>query len=195
MAKSNKEDVCDISQEYALPALLLPPTQCQALSSPSWEALAIRVTEIRHRWCTPGTRPGVSQASRRLLPARWCPLNLLLLEICCAVGRNVRCRRGLHSAWETGVGRGQPLFSSPCFGAVACDGCALPCPLVFACSVPGLVAALRLSDGVDVGEKQLPGEVFSSAVVAGRTLVVGCRDNRVYALDIIANCARCVETS
>ncbi|CAM9538947.1 unnamed protein product, partial [Ectocarpus sp. 8 AP-2014] len=54
--------------------------------------------------------------------------------------------------------------------------------LVFACSVPGLISALCLADGEVLGEIQLPGEIFSSAVVAGPSVVVGCRDNRVYVL-------------
>lgn len=110
-----------------------------------------------------------------------------------AAGRRVRCRRGAGLAWATNVGHGHPVFSSPCFATVACEGCARSCPLVFVCSVPGLVAALRLSDGVIVGERHLPGEVFSSPVVAGRHLVVGCRDDNVYVLEIFAKCFRCVE--
>ncbi|CAM9144321.1 unnamed protein product [Ectocarpus fasciculatus] len=106
----------------------------------------------------------------------------------------VRCQSGVGLAWETDVGRGQPVFSSPCFAAVACEGCALLCPLVFACSVPGLISALCLADGEVVGEKQLPGEIFSSAVVAGPSVVVGCRDNRVYVLDILVTCSKCVQT-
>ncbi|CAB1106926.1 unnamed protein product [Ectocarpus sp. CCAP 1310/34] len=105
----------------------------------------------------------------------------------------VRCRSGVDLAWETDVGRGQPVFSSPCFAAVGCEGCALLCPLVFACSVPGLISALRLADGEVLGEIQLPGEIFSSAVVAGPSVVVGCRDNRVYVIDILVTCSQCVQ--
>ncbi|CAM9786417.1 unnamed protein product [Ectocarpus sp. 6 AP-2014] len=106
----------------------------------------------------------------------------------------VRCRTGVDLAWETDVGRGQPVFSSPCFAAVGCEGCALLCPLVFACSVPGLISALCLADGEVLGEIQLPGELFSSAVVAGPSIVVGCRDNRVYVLDILVTCPKCIQT-
>lgn len=96
-------------------------------------------------------------------------------------------------AWAADVGRGRPVFSSPCFAALPCaGGCGMLFPLVFACSVPGVVSALCPTSGVVVGEKQLAGEVFSSAVVAGGSLVVGCRDNMVYALRVLARCPRCV---
>lgn len=109
--------------------------------------------------------------------------------------RNVRCGWELDLAWETDIDQGRPVFSSPCFAAVACERCTLSCPLVFSCSVPGLISVLDLCSGAIVGEEQLPGEVFSSAVVTGHSLAVGCRDNRVYVLDIIATCAQCVKAS
>ncbi|CAM9120330.1 unnamed protein product [Laminaria digitata] len=108
---------------------------------------------------------------------------------------SVRCGWDLNLAWETDIDKGRPVFSSPCFAAVACGRCTLLCPLVFACSVPGLISVLDLSSGGAVGEKQLPGEVFSSAVVAEKSLVVGCRDNRVYVLDVLATCASCAKAS
>lgn len=106
-------------------------------------------------------------------------------------GRHVRCRSSLDLDWETKIGQGQPVFSSPFFAALPCEGCGLLLPLVFVCSVPGLVAVLNLSNGMIVGQIQLPGEVFSSAVVAGRSLVVGCRDNNLYGIDITSKCSRC----
>ncbi|CAM9644192.1 unnamed protein product, partial [Hapterophycus canaliculatus] len=100
----------------------------------------------------------------------------------------VRCRAGTAPTWEANIGRGQPVFSSPCFAAVGCEGCAVRCAVVFACTVSGSITALCLSSGAVVGEKQLPGEIFSSPVAVGRDLVVGCRDNRVYVLRIAVTC-------
>lgn len=85
------------------------------------------------------------------------------------------------------------MFSSPFFAAIKCERCVLPCALVFACSVSGMVSAMRLSDGVVVGEYKLPKETFSSPVVAGRRVVVGCRDNDVYVFDVVVRCSRCTE--
>lgn len=85
------------------------------------------------------------------------------------------------------------MFASPSFSAVPCKNCGHLCPLVFGCSVPGVISAMRFSDGIIIGEKELPGEVFSSAVVVGHSLVVGCRDNCVYVLDILATCSSCVD--
>lgn len=106
--------------------------------------------------------------------------------------RRVRCQRsGGSAAWETDINQGRPVFSSPFFAAVTCETCSLLCPLVFACSVSGLIAALRASDGMVLGTKTLPGAVFSSPVVVGRRLVVGCRDNHAYAIEIFVRCSRC----
>ncbi|CAM9529879.1 unnamed protein product [Scytosiphon promiscuus] len=103
----------------------------------------------------------------------------------------VPCRTGADPLWETDIGRGQPVFSSPCFAGVGCEGCAVRCPFIFACSVPGSIVVLCLFSGAVVGEKQLPGEIFSSPVAAGQDLVVGCRDNRVYLLRVKVKCSQC----
>ena len=120
-------------------------------------------------------------------PPAWC--------FVAAFHRNVRCQSGVNVAWESDIGRGQPVFSSPCFASVSCAGCAVLCPLVYVCSVPGAISVLSSIDGAVVGEKQLPGEIFSSAVAVGRSLVVGCRDNFVYVLDILVKCSRCVKAA
>lgn len=127
------------------------------------------------------------------------PRSLTLVHITCcltfAACRKVRCGWDQDLAWETDVDKGRAVFSSPCFAAVACERCTLLCPLVFACSVPGLISVLDLCSGGVVGEKRLPGEVFSSAVVTEQSLAVGCRDNHVYVLDILATCALCAKGS
>ena len=43
---------------------------------------------------------------------------------------------------------------------------------------------LDLSDGSTLGHLRLPGDVFSSPVVVGSEVVVGCRDDNVYCMQI-----------
>lgn len=89
------------------------------------------------------------------------------------------------------MGRGHPVFSSPFSAFLECAGCARPLPAVFVCATSGVIAAVRPSDGKIVGELCLGGEVFSSPVVAAGRLVVGCRDDRVYSMDVTARCSQC----
>ncbi|XP_076467763.1 beta-alanine-activating enzyme-like [Babylonia areolata] len=59
-------------------------------------------------------------------------------------------------------------------GHVVCE------QLVACASTNGLVRILCCATGKEMGQKTLPGEVFSSPVIAGDRLIVGCRDDRVY---------------
>ncbi|XP_071786439.1 beta-alanine-activating enzyme-like [Asterias amurensis] len=55
---------------------------------------------------------------------------------------------------------------------------------VAVCSTEGSVMIFDLRSGEVIASCQLPGEVFSSPVVVGDYLVVGCRDDYVYCLEI-----------
>ena len=50
----------------------------------------------------------------------------------------------------------------------------------------GLLHLLELGSGAVLGSVRLPGEVFSSPVVQEGRVVVGCRDDKVYAVDIVS---------
>uniref|UniRef100_A0A8C0H9T1 Beta-alanine-activating enzyme n=1 Tax=Chelonoidis abingdonii TaxID=106734 RepID=A0A8C0H9T1_CHEAB len=56
--------------------------------------------------------------------------------------------------------------------------------LLAATSTDGTVWILNAKNGLVVGVDKLPGEVFSSPVVCGSRLVVGCRNDYVYCLDL-----------
>lgn len=56
--------------------------------------------------------------------------------------------------------------------------------LLAAVSTDGRVWILNAKTGTAEGAEKLPGEVFSSPVVWGTKLVVGCRNDYVYCLDL-----------
>lgn len=56
--------------------------------------------------------------------------------------------------------------------------------LLAAVSTDGKVWILNAKSGTAEGVDKLPGEVFSSPVVWGTKLVVGCRNDYVYCLDL-----------
>lgn len=56
--------------------------------------------------------------------------------------------------------------------------------LLAAVSTDGKVWILNAKTGTAEGIDKLPGEVFSSPVVWGTKLVVGCRNDYVYCLDL-----------
>lgn len=56
--------------------------------------------------------------------------------------------------------------------------------LLAAISTDGTVWVLNAKNGLVAGVEKLPGEVFSSPVVCGSRLVVGCRNDYVYCLDL-----------
>ncbi|KAM4048842.1 beta-alanine-activating enzyme [Anomaloglossus baeobatrachus] len=59
--------------------------------------------------------------------------------------------------------------------------------LLAAASTDGNLWILDARSGLLVSRHALPGEIFSSPVVYGRQLVVGCRNNYVYCFDLITN--------
>ena len=57
-------------------------------------------------------------------------------------------------------------------------------PIACCCTINGDVCIVDLVTGKIMGRTQLPGEIFSSPVVIGERIVVGCRDDNVYCLEI-----------
>ena len=53
------------------------------------------------------------------------------------------------------------------------------------CTTPGEVVLLNQEEGEEMGRFRLSGEVFSSPLLLGNKLVVGCRDNYLYCLNIV----------
>lgn len=71
------------------------------------------------------------------------------------------------------------LYASPCTFRTSSGTLA-----VAAASTDGTVWILDARDGRKVAALALPGELFSSPVVWERALVVGCRNNMVYCLEL-----------
>ncbi|XP_062613897.1 beta-alanine-activating enzyme-like [Saccostrea cucullata] len=57
-------------------------------------------------------------------------------------------------------------------------------PYCVVTSKDGNITIIDTDKGQEVNSVKLPGEVFSSPVVVGGLLIVGCRDNNVYCFDI-----------
>ena len=55
------------------------------------------------------------------------------------------------------------------------------------CTVNGSVFIVDVCTGRILSTTKLPGEIFSSPLIFGNRIVIGCRDNNVYCLKIIAN--------
>ena len=53
-----------------------------------------------------------------------------------------------------------------------------------ACSTKGTLYVIDLASGELVTSYNFPGEIFSSPVVVGNSVVVGCRDNNVYCIQM-----------
>ena len=104
---------------------------------------------------------------------------------CCCVlygchGNKVYCCESHDSHLEimwTFVGD-SPFYSTPFVVRMSA--------LVVVCcsSVRGSVYLLDLSDGSQLGHLRLPGDVFSSPVAVGSEIVVGCRDDNVYCIQV-----------
>uniref|UniRef100_A0A8C3R3D4 Beta-alanine-activating enzyme n=1 Tax=Cyanoderma ruficeps TaxID=181631 RepID=A0A8C3R3D4_9PASS len=84
-----------------------------------------------------------------------------------------------------------PVFSSPCLSSLTkqeiffgSHDCFIYCCNMEAVSTDGKVWILNAKTGTAEGVDKLPGEVFSSPVVWGTKLVVGCRNDYVYCLDL-----------
>ncbi|XP_053259085.1 beta-alanine-activating enzyme isoform X1 [Podarcis raffonei] len=56
--------------------------------------------------------------------------------------------------------------------------------LLAVASTDGRIWILNAKTGFVQGEEKLPGEVFSSPVVWGTTIIVGCRNNYIYCFDL-----------
>ncbi|KAJ8277095.1 hypothetical protein GJAV_G00071420 [Gymnothorax javanicus] len=79
---------------------------------------------------------------------------------------------------------GGKVFSSPfLFPRPGCAGE----DLVAVATTNGTLWILGAKDGVPQASLSLPGEVFSSPVLWGRTLVVGCRNDYVYGIDLTSS--------
>jgi acyl-CoA synthetase len=57
-------------------------------------------------------------------------------------------------------------------------------PVVFVCSTRGTLYCLSLDRGVFVSSWSFSGQVFSSPVVVGNDILVGCRDDFLYCMEI-----------
>ena len=86
--------------------------------------------------------------------------------------------KGLHTLWTFHTE--SPVYSTPFVSLVGGTVC-----VCCVCST-GLLHLLELGSGAVLGSVRLPGEVFSSPVVREGRIVVGCRDDRVYAVDIVS---------
>jgi len=56
---------------------------------------------------------------------------------------------------------------------------------VYICSTNGILYAISLDNGQILSKFEFPGEVFSSPVCVANRLLVGCRDNFLYCLNVI----------
>ncbi|XP_061680411.1 beta-alanine-activating enzyme isoform X2 [Syngnathoides biaculeatus] len=83
---------------------------------------------------------------------------------------------------------GSPLWTFPTAGKVYASPCAFDGgrrgELAAAASTDGTVYILDARDGRALCSRTLPGEIFSSPAVCGRSLVVGCRNDYVYCLQM-----------
>ena len=57
-------------------------------------------------------------------------------------------------------------------------------PCLCVCTVSGQVCLLHPSSGALLGRLVLPGQVYSSPVLVEGVLVVGCRDNNLYCIEV-----------
>lgn len=85
------------------------------------------------------------------------------------------------------------IYGIPCLGHVTRLPCQQPShelePVntVCVCSSGGGVYIVCVASGDIVSRYTLPGLVFSSPILHGNTITVGCRDDNVYCMDIIVN--------
>ena len=82
--------------------------------------------------------------------------------------------------WSTKLN--SAVGSTPFFGSIVVPRGQLA--IACCCTISGEVCIVDLTTGEVVGSTQLPGEVFSSPVIMGDRIVVGCRDDYVYCLRI-----------
>ncbi|KAJ3598949.1 hypothetical protein NHX12_032912 [Muraenolepis orangiensis] len=103
-------------------------------------------------------------------------------------GRQVLC--GAHDGlvYCLDAADGSPAWSFQTSGRVYASPCVLESrsgtPLVAAASTDGTLWVLDARDGRQVARLALPGELFSSPVAWERALVVGCRNDMVYCVEL-----------
>lgn len=106
-------------------------------------------------------------------------------------GRSVLCGSHDGRLYCLNVADGSPawtfqtsakVYSSPCtFDASVVGGAGL---LVATASTDGSLCILDGSDGRALASVTLAGELFSSPVAWGRSLVIGCRNDYIYCLEL-----------
>ena len=90
--------------------------------------------------------------------------------------------------WKTQLA--SEIYSIPCCCSLKLNAYATPAKQaveVFAlcvCVTSGQVCILSANGGDIIGQFQLPGHVFSSPVSTGNAVIVGCRDDNVYCLEV-----------
>ncbi|XP_035270883.1 beta-alanine-activating enzyme isoform X2 [Anguilla anguilla] len=97
---------------------------------------------------------------------------------------SVYCLRSCDGALVWRFQAGQKVFSSPFLfhSSASQDEC-----LVAVTATDGMLWILGAEDGEPRASVSLPGEIFSSPVLWGRTLVVGCRNDFVYGIELTAS--------
>ncbi|KAK7097520.1 hypothetical protein V1264_004483 [Littorina saxatilis] len=95
----------------------------------------------------------------------------------CTTPQSIGDREGLCAETSDSGMQSDAILTAMCSHDVATSGCR---KLVACGSTKGMVAILCCETGEKLGSIELPGDVFSSPVVVGDRLVVGCRDDSVY---------------
>lgn len=76
------------------------------------------------------------------------------------------------------------VYSSPFVFQTIISPRHLGVTVVCACSTAGTLYLLDVNTGRCLATHNLPGQVFSSPVVVGNALFIGCRDNNLYCLQL-----------
>lgn len=122
-----------------------------------------------------------------------------IFSSCCVVqsaGQRVRVMSGSHDGcvycwndhldleWKTELG--SEIYSTPCHCTIQTltlsNTYRISCVCV--CSTAGSVYMLDAVCGHILGSFELPGNIFSSPVVVDSCILVGCRDDHVYCIEI-----------
>lgn len=121
---------------------------------------------------------------------------------CGSHDRSVYCWKDkLELVWKREMA--SEVYSIPCVGTLAPSDTSntlrvhglsdTPCvhglhsqrlPCLCACSVSGQVCIYHLTSGDLLGSFDLPWQVYSSPVLVDGLLIVGCRDNNLYCMEV-----------
>lgn len=71
-----------------------------------------------------------------------------------------------------------PVYSTPC---------GLSDKLILAASNNGKLCIINSENGIVLAEHQLPNETFSSPVVCGKYIFIGCRNDHLFSLKYVLN--------